>query len=121
MKPSVRYCAKAGNSPVDFGHSRWLVPGSRANNAAVAESGGRLVPRLLEAGHEVTGLRREGIKVEALGFDSLWLTEHYFTGESVYNDALTFAAALIGGLGFAFVGSMGAAVLRMPSSCKARS
>ena len=32
--------------------------------------------------------------VEALGFDSLWLTEHYFTGESVYNDALTFAAAL---------------------------
>ncbi len=31
---------------------------------------------------------------EALGFDSVWLTEHYFTGESVYNDALTFAAAL---------------------------
>ena len=24
----------------------------------------------------------------------MWLTEHYFTGESVYNDALMFAAAL---------------------------
>jgi len=31
---------------------------------------------------------------EQLGFDDVWLTEHYFTGESVYNDALTFAAAL---------------------------
>jgi len=31
---------------------------------------------------------------EALGFSSVWLTEHYFTGESVYNDALTFAAAV---------------------------
>jgi alkanesulfonate monooxygenase SsuD/methylene tetrahydromethanopterin reductase-like flavin-dependent oxidoreductase (luciferase family) len=31
---------------------------------------------------------------EAWGFDSVWLTEHYFTGESVYNDALLFAAAL---------------------------
>ncbi len=31
---------------------------------------------------------------EALGFGSVWLTEHYFTGESVYNDALMFAAAL---------------------------
>ena len=31
---------------------------------------------------------------EALGFSDVWLTEHYFTGESVYNDALTFAAAL---------------------------
>ena len=31
---------------------------------------------------------------EALGFDSVWLTEHYFTGESVSNDALLFAAAL---------------------------
>ncbi len=32
--------------------------------------------------------------VEAGGFADLWLTEHYFTGESVYSDALTFAAAL---------------------------
>lgn len=31
---------------------------------------------------------------EELGFAGLWLTEHYFTGESVYNDALTFAAAV---------------------------
>ena len=31
---------------------------------------------------------------EALGFDDVWLTEHYFTGESVYNDALLFASAL---------------------------
>ncbi len=31
---------------------------------------------------------------EKLGFSDVWLTEHYFTGESVYNDALTFAAAL---------------------------
>jgi alkanesulfonate monooxygenase SsuD/methylene tetrahydromethanopterin reductase-like flavin-dependent oxidoreductase (luciferase family) len=31
---------------------------------------------------------------EALGFSDVWLTEHYFTGESVYNDALIFASAL---------------------------
>src|SRR3954454_8369239 len=31
---------------------------------------------------------------EALGFNDVWLTEHYFTGESVYNDALFFASAL---------------------------
>lgn len=31
---------------------------------------------------------------EQLGFSDVWLTEHYFTGESVYNDALTFASAL---------------------------
>ena len=31
---------------------------------------------------------------EALGFNDVWLTEHYFTGESVYNDALLFASAL---------------------------
>ncbi len=31
---------------------------------------------------------------ETLGFADVWLTEHYFTGESVYNDALLFAAAL---------------------------
>lgn len=31
---------------------------------------------------------------EELGFSDVWLTEHYFTGESVYNDALMFAAAL---------------------------
>src|SRR5277367_4829021 len=31
---------------------------------------------------------------ERLGFSDIWLTEHYFTGESVYNDAMMFAAAL---------------------------
>src|SRR6185437_417317 len=31
---------------------------------------------------------------EALGFSDVWLTEHYFTGESVYNDSLLFASAL---------------------------
>lgn len=36
----------------------------------------------------------QAVAAEALGFDSVWLTEHYFTGESVYNDALLFAAAL---------------------------
>ena len=33
-------------------------------------------------------------QADELGFDGIWLTEHYFTGESVYNDALTFAAAV---------------------------
>ena len=33
-------------------------------------------------------------EAERLGFGDVWLTEHYFTGESVYNDALTFAAAI---------------------------
>lgn len=33
-------------------------------------------------------------EAEELGFSDVWLTEHYFTGESVYNDALMFAAAL---------------------------
>ena len=31
---------------------------------------------------------------ERLGFSDIWLTEHYFTGESVYNDSLLFASAL---------------------------
>ena len=31
---------------------------------------------------------------EQLGFGAVWLTEHYFTGESVYNDALLFASAV---------------------------
>ena len=31
---------------------------------------------------------------EALGFSDVWLTEHNFTGESVYNDAVVFASAL---------------------------
>ena len=31
---------------------------------------------------------------ETLGFSDVWLSEHYFTGESIYNDSLMFAAAL---------------------------
>ena len=31
---------------------------------------------------------------EQLGFDGVWLTEHNFTGESVYADPIPFAAAL---------------------------
>src|SRR6202022_1482056 len=31
---------------------------------------------------------------ERLGFGDVWLTEHYFTGESVYNDPLLFASAV---------------------------
>jgi alkanesulfonate monooxygenase SsuD/methylene tetrahydromethanopterin reductase-like flavin-dependent oxidoreductase (luciferase family) len=31
---------------------------------------------------------------EALGFHGVWLTEHNFTGESVYVDPIPFAAAL---------------------------
>ena len=31
---------------------------------------------------------------ERLGFGDVWLPEHYFTGESVYNDALLFASAV---------------------------
>jgi alkanesulfonate monooxygenase SsuD/methylene tetrahydromethanopterin reductase-like flavin-dependent oxidoreductase (luciferase family) len=31
---------------------------------------------------------------EAVGFDGVWLTEHNFTGESVYADPIPFAAAL---------------------------
>ena len=31
---------------------------------------------------------------ERFGFGDVWLTEHYFTGESVYNDALLFASAV---------------------------
>src|SRR6202040_3957710 len=31
---------------------------------------------------------------ETLGFDSVWLTEHNFTGESVYCDPIPFASAV---------------------------
>ena len=32
---------------------------------------------------------------ERLGFGDVWLTEHYFTGESVYNDALPIFASAV--------------------------
>src|SRR5438045_9734282 len=31
---------------------------------------------------------------EKHGFGDVWLTEHYFTGESVYHDAVLFASAI---------------------------
>src|SRR2546423_4016003 len=31
---------------------------------------------------------------EDLGFDGVWLTEHHFSGESIYSDPVPFAAAL---------------------------
>lgn len=36
----------------------------------------------------------EACHAEACGFDGVWLTEHNFTGESVYCDPIPFAAAL---------------------------
>ena len=36
----------------------------------------------------------QAILAEALGFHGVWLTEHNFTGESVYADPIPFAAAL---------------------------
>ncbi len=36
----------------------------------------------------------EGEMAEALGFDAIWIAEHYFTGECVYGDPLVFASAL---------------------------
>ncbi|WP_422000837.1 LLM class flavin-dependent oxidoreductase [Reyranella sp.] len=36
----------------------------------------------------------QACEAERLGFSDVWLTEHYFTGESVYSDSLMFAAAL---------------------------
>ncbi len=32
--------------------------------------------------------------VEELGFDAVWIAEHYFTGECIYGDPLVFASAL---------------------------
>jgi len=36
----------------------------------------------------------QATEAEALGFDGVWLTEHNFTGESVYCDPIPFAGAL---------------------------
>jgi len=36
----------------------------------------------------------QAILAEEVGFDGVWLTEHNFTGESVYVDPIPFAAAL---------------------------
>jgi alkanesulfonate monooxygenase SsuD/methylene tetrahydromethanopterin reductase-like flavin-dependent oxidoreductase (luciferase family) len=39
-------------------------------------------------------LLEQACYVEQAGFSDIWLTEHYFTGESVYNDPIVFATAL---------------------------
>ena len=36
----------------------------------------------------------EAVLVESLGFDAIWIAEHYFTGECVYGDPLVFASAV---------------------------
>ena len=47
-----------------------------------------------EDGARIDNLLEQACLAERLGFGDVWLTEHYFTGESVYNDSLMFAAAL---------------------------
>ena len=36
----------------------------------------------------------EAVLAEHLGYDAIWLAEHYFTGECVYGDPLVFASAV---------------------------
>ncbi len=36
----------------------------------------------------------EAVLAEDLGFDAIWLAEHYFTGECIYGDPLVFASAV---------------------------
>jgi alkanesulfonate monooxygenase SsuD/methylene tetrahydromethanopterin reductase-like flavin-dependent oxidoreductase (luciferase family) len=47
-----------------------------------------------EDGARIDQIIEQACLAEKLGFADVWLTEHYFTGESVYNDSLMFAAAL---------------------------
>ena len=47
-----------------------------------------------EDGARIDQVLAQACLAEQLGFADVWLTEHYFTGESVYNDSLMFAAAL---------------------------
>ncbi len=42
----------------------------------------------------ITDCIAEAELVEQLGFDAIWIAEHHFTGETVYGDALVFAAAI---------------------------
>lgn len=43
---------------------------------------------------EIQDCLDEAELVEQLGFDAIWIAEHYFTGECVYGDPLVFASAL---------------------------
>lgn len=47
-----------------------------------------------EDGARIDQIVEQACEAERLGFADVWLTEHYFTGESVYCDSLMFAAAL---------------------------
>lgn len=47
-----------------------------------------------EDGARIDQIVVQACEAERLGFSDVWLTEHYFTGESVYCDSLLFAAAL---------------------------
>src|SRR5688572_17943273 len=42
----------------------------------------------------IEDLLAQAIYAETVGFDGVWLTEHNFTGESVYCDPIPFASAL---------------------------
>lgn len=54
-------------------------------------------PMQLDATRDYQGIADcldEAKLVEQLGFDAIWIAEHHFTGETVYGDALVFAAAV---------------------------
>jgi alkanesulfonate monooxygenase SsuD/methylene tetrahydromethanopterin reductase-like flavin-dependent oxidoreductase (luciferase family) len=53
-----------------------------------------LSPSPDEDTQRIHNLIEQACSAERLGFSDIWLTEHYFTGESVYSDSLMFAAAL---------------------------
>ena len=53
-----------------------------------------LSPSPDEDARRIAHLIDQACEAERLGFSDVWLTEHYFTGESVYSDSLMFAAAL---------------------------
>jgi alkanesulfonate monooxygenase SsuD/methylene tetrahydromethanopterin reductase-like flavin-dependent oxidoreductase (luciferase family) len=53
-----------------------------------------LSPAPEQDAQRIDDLIEQACLAEQLGFSDIWLTEHYFTGESVYNDSLMFAAAL---------------------------
>ena len=57
-----------------------------------------LSPTPDEDARRIDNLIDQACGAERLGFSDVWLTEHYFTGESVYSDSLMFAAALAASL-----------------------
>jgi len=54
----------------------------------------QMSPSPEEDARRIDNLIEQACGAERLGFSDVWLTEHYFTGESVYSDSLMFAAAL---------------------------